>query len=103
MYEIPKIEVPVEILLMNAETVEGQMFVTEDLLSAAGNPLLEELLNNSADIFFPFVSPAGAYRLINKNHIVLIKCQQDDNEVKTQTPLARICHHKPKKGHPNLV
>ena len=87
MYEIPKIEVPVEILLMNSETVEGRMFVTEDLLSAAGNPLLEELLNDSDDLFFPFVSHADAYRLINKNHIVQIKCQQDDSETKEQTPL----------------
>jgi hypothetical protein len=87
MYEIPKIEVPVELLLMNAETVEGQMFVTEDLLSAEGNPQLEELLNDSTDTFYPFVSHAGAYRLINKNHIVLIKCEQDDTEAKSQTPI----------------
>jgi len=87
MYEIPKTEVPVEILLMNAESIEGNLFVTEDLLSAGGNPLLEELLNDSPEMFFPFVSRAGAYRLINKNHIVQIKCEQDDTEVKTQTPL----------------
>jgi|TARA_B110000263_G_C15112694_1_gene420562 hypothetical protein len=53
MYEIPKIEVPVEILLMNAESIEGNLFVTEDLLSAGGNPLLEELLNDSPEMFFP--------------------------------------------------
>ncbi len=87
MYEIPKIEVPVEILLMNAESLEGQMFVTEDLLSAGGNAQLEELLNESTETFFPFASHAGAYRLINRNHIMMIKCEQDDAEIKGQTPL----------------
>ena len=87
MYEIPKIEVPVEILLVNEESLEGKMFVTEDLLSAAGSPQLEELLNESDDVFFPFVSPAGAYRLINKNHVVLIKCDEDDSEARSQTPI----------------
>lgn len=58
MYEIPKIEVPVEILLMNAESIEGNLFVTEDLLSAGGNRQLEELLNDSPEVFFPFLSRA---------------------------------------------
>ncbi|MDA0788561.1 MAG: hypothetical protein O2780_03780 [Proteobacteria bacterium] len=88
MYEIPKIEVPVEILLVNEETIDGKMFVTEDLLSAEGKPQLEELLNESDDSFFPFVSPAGAYRLINKNHIILIKCDQDDSDVRARSTIA---------------
>ena len=88
MYEIPKISVPVEILLMSTETISGNMFVTEDLVSAGGNPLVEEFLNEDEDTFFPFASTAGAYRLINKNHVVFIRTEQDDTEVKENTPIA---------------
>ena len=87
MYEIPKISVPVELLLMDSETVEGTMFVTEDLLSAEGNPLVEEFLNENPVHFFPFESSAGAYRLINKDHLIMVKSSQDDEEIKNQTPL----------------
>ena len=87
MYEIPKIEVPVELLLMSGESIAGKMFVTEDLMSAAGNPQLEEFLNDDPDTFFPFVSKAGAYRLVNRSHVVTIKCEQDDGEIRSQTPL----------------
>jgi len=87
MYEIPKISVPVELNLMDSETVEGKMFVTEDLVSAEGNPLVEEFLNEDPDHFFPFESNAGAYRLINKDHLIMVKSSQDDEEIKGQTPL----------------
>ncbi|MBQ75230.1 MAG: hypothetical protein CMQ20_09445 [Gammaproteobacteria bacterium] len=87
MYEIPKISVPVELLLMNGETVEGKMFVTEDLVSAEGNPLIEEFLNEDPNHFFSFESNAGAYRLINKDHLILVKSTQNDDEIKHQTPL----------------
>ena len=87
MFEIPKISVPVELLLMDGESIDGNIFVTEDLVSAGGNPLVEELLNEDPDHFFPFASTAGAYRLINKNHVVMVKSEQDDVEVKAQTPL----------------
>ena len=69
MYEIPKISVAVEILLADSESISGRMFVTEDLLSAGGNPLVEEFLNDDDDIFFPFETDGGAYRLINKQQI----------------------------------
>ena len=62
------------------------MFVTEDLLSAGGNPLIEDLLNEDNDHFFPFESNAGAYRLINKDHLVMVRTAQDDDEIRTQTP-----------------
>lgn len=87
MYEIPKIEVPVEILLMSGESIAGQMFVTDNLLSAAGNPQLEEFLNSDPDIFFPFVTSGGAYRLMNRRYVVMIKCNQDDAEIRDQTPM----------------
>ena len=87
MYEIPKITVPVDLVLMTGENIEGNMFVTEDLVSASGNPLIEEFLNDDPDIFFPFESVAGAYRLINKNHLIMVKCEQDDSEIKSQTPI----------------
>ncbi len=87
MYEIPKIAVTVEILLANSETVNGKMFVTEDLVSAAGDPQLDEFLNEDDDRFFPFESTAGAYRLINKTQVVYIRTDQSDNEAKQQTPI----------------
>lgn len=87
MYEIPKISVPVEILLVDSETISGKMFVTEDLVSAGGNPLVEEFLNDDPDQFFPFESDAGAYRLINKRQIAFIRTEQDDSEIREQTPI----------------
>ncbi len=87
MYEIPKISVPVEILLVDNDTIDGKMFVTEDLVSAGGNPLVEEFLNEDDDQFFPFESNAGAYRLINKNQVIWIRTEQDDEEIREQTPI----------------
>jgi len=87
MYEIPKISVPVELLLVDNETIPGKMFVTEDLVSAGGNPLVEEFLNEDEDQFFPFESDAGAYRLINKKQVAFIPTEQDDTEIKEQTPI----------------
>jgi hypothetical protein len=87
MYEIPKISVPVEILLADNESISGKMFVTEDLLSAAGNPLIEEFLNEDDDQFFPFEADGGAYRLINKNQVAYVRTEQTDSEAKEQTPI----------------
>ena len=50
MYETPKISVPVEVILVNNETITENMFLNED-----------------DDCFFPFESTAGAYRLLNKH------------------------------------
>ena len=87
MYEIPKISVAVEVLLVDNETISGNMFVTEDLVSAGGNPLIEEFLNEDEDRFFPFESDAGAYRLINKHQVVYLRTEQSDSEIKEQTPI----------------
>ena len=87
MYEIPKLQVPVELLLSDGDTVEGKMFITEDLVSAGGNPLVEDYLNDDPDLFFPFESNAGAYRLINRDHLVMVRTDQDDAEIREQTPL----------------
>ena len=87
MYEIPKISVPVEVLLVNNETITGNMFITEDLLSAQGNPLIEEFLNEDDDRSFPFESTAGAYRLLNKHQLIYIRTEQSDVEVREQTPI----------------
>jgi len=87
MYEIPKITVPVEILLMNDDSLEGKVFITEDLISTTGIPLVEEFLNDDPNHFFPFESNGGAYRLINKDHLIMIRTEQDDQEVKQQTSL----------------
>lgn len=86
MYEIPKIAVPVLLNLDNDEVIPGSIWITEDLVSAMGNPLVEEFLNSDEDMFFSFQSDAGAYRLINKNHITYIETDQIDEEVRSQTP-----------------
>lgn len=87
LYDIPKILVQAEIHLFDQETISGRMFVTEDLVSAAGNPSIEDYLNHEPDLFFPFESDAGAYRLINKRLVTFIRTPQDDAEIQSQTPL----------------
>ena len=87
MYEIKKITVPIQIQLVNGDSLEGKIFVTEDLASSAGNALIEEFLNNDSNHFFPFESNAGAYRLINKDHLVMIRTEFNDEEIKQQTSL----------------
>lgn len=88
MYEIPKIPVAVVLNLTNDESIPGTVWVTEDRISAGGNPLVEEFLNDDEDLFFSFQSDAGAFRLINKNHITYIETDQTDAEAKSQTPHA---------------
>ena len=87
MYEVPKIEVPVEINLANNESLHGRMFISDDLISPAGNPEIDQFLNEDHDLFFSFQSDAGAYRLINKEHVTYIRTQQSDEEIRSQTPL----------------
>ena len=87
MYEIPKIHVPIVLSLVNDESIAGKIFITEDIVSPAGNPDVEEYLNNDSNHFFSFESDSGAYRLINKAQVVYIETHQDDLEVKTQTPI----------------
>ncbi len=87
MYEIPKLTVPVELLLMDREKAMGNMFITEDLVSASGNPLIEDFLNQDPNHFFPFEGSGRAYRLINKTHLILVRTEQDDTEIKSQTAL----------------
>ena len=86
MYEIPKIAVPVVLSLTNDETIPGTVWITEDLVSAMGNPLVEEFLNSDDDVFVSFESDAGAFRLINKQHIIYLETDQTDEEVQSQTP-----------------
>ena len=87
MYEIPKIQVPIVLHLVNDESIPGKMFVTEDLVSPGGNPEVEDFLNEDPDLFFSFESDAGAYRLINKAQVAYIETGQDDTEVRESTPL----------------
>lgn len=87
MYEIPKLQVPIVLSLINDEHIPGKMFITEDLMSPAGNPEVEDFLNDDPDYFFSFESDAGAYRLINKAQVVHIETNQDDSEIRSQTPL----------------
>ena len=87
MFEIPKILVQAEFHLFDQETINGRMFVTEDLVTAAGNPSIEDYFNHDSDLFFPFESDNGAYRLINKRLLTFIRTVQDDAEILSQTPL----------------
>ncbi len=86
MYEIPKISVPVVVHLVNDESIPGSIWITENLISAGGDPLVEEFLNQETDNFFSFESDAGAFRVINKGQITYIETNQDDSEASAQTP-----------------
>ncbi|HKI75327.1 MAG TPA: hypothetical protein VJ998_11805 [Pseudomonadales bacterium] len=88
MYEIPKLQVPIVLSLINDESIPGMMFITQDLVSPAGNPEIAEFLNREPDDFFSFESDAGAYRLINRRQVVYIETERDDVEIREQTPLA---------------
>jgi hypothetical protein len=88
MYEIPKVIVPIVLHLSNNESIPGSVWLTENLISEDGNPLLEEFLNQKDDIYFSFKSGAGAFRVINKEHIIFIETEQDDAEIKRTTPFA---------------
>lgn len=87
MYEIPKIQVPVTLHLINEESIPGSVYVTEDLISPGGNPEVEDYLNQDKGRFISFQSDAGAYRLINREQIIYIETHQTDDEAKGQTPL----------------
>ncbi|MFT7246997.1 MAG: hypothetical protein ACI82A_004379 [Candidatus Azotimanducaceae bacterium] len=86
MYEIPKIAVSIVLNLDNDESIPGTIWLTEDLVSAMGNPLVEEVLNNDDDMFISFQSEAGAFRIINKHHITYIQTEQTNEEAASQTP-----------------
>tara|TARA_R110002072_G_scaffold20841_4_gene75188 strand:+ start:5719 stop:6168 length:450 start_codon:yes stop_codon:yes gene_type:complete len=88
MYEIPKIAVAILLNLDNDEVIRGTIWITEDRVSAMGDPLVEDFLNNEEDMFISFESDAGAYRLINKHHIIYLETDQTDKEVRSQTPHA---------------
>ena len=88
MYEFPKIKVEAELTLVNGESINGSLFVTDDLVSAEGNPRIEEYLNDDPDTFFSFQVADGGYRLINKAHLVSARVGQDDAETRHQTPLS---------------
>jgi hypothetical protein len=86
MFEIPTIAVPVTLTLTNDERIPGNFFVTCDRISAGGNPAIEDILNNGRDLFVSFQSDVGAFRLINKRHIIFIETQQTDQEIRSLTP-----------------
>ena len=88
MYEIPKIAVSLVLHLSNDESIPGIVWLTEDLISSTGNALIEDFLNQSQDNFFSFESDAGAFRLINRDHITYVETDQSDAEVTSQTPHA---------------
>ena len=79
MYEIPKIATPVVSNLVNDETISGFIWLTETFISATGEARIEALLNQDEDRFFSFQSDAGAFRLINKQHVTFIETETDDN------------------------
>lgn len=79
MYEIPKIATPVVINLVNDETISGFIWLTENFISSTGEARIEALLNQDEDQFFSFQSDAGAFRLINKQHVTFIETETDDN------------------------
>ena len=49
--------------------------------------MIEDLLNDDTNLFFPFASKAVACRLINKRQIAFINTEQIYTAVKEQTPI----------------
>jgi len=86
MYEVPKMPVNIVLNLDNDESITGTLWLTENLVSAMGNPMIEDFLNTERQVFFSFESDAGAFRLINKNHITFIETTQTDEEARSATP-----------------
>lgn len=95
MYEIPKIATPVIVNLVNDETISGLIWLTENFLSLTGEARVEDLLNQDDDHFFSFESDAGAFRLINKQHVTFIETYTDDTEIlrrSTISPTTMVAH-----------
>lgn len=95
MYEIPKIATPVVINLVNDETISGFIWLTENFISSTGEARIEALLNQDEDRFFSFQSDAGAFRLINKQHVTFIETETDDTEIisrSTISPTTMVAH-----------
>jgi len=95
MYEIPKIATPVVINLVNDETISGFIWLTENFISSTGQARIEALLNQDEDRFFSFQSDAGAFRLINKQHVTFIETETDDTEIislSTISPTTMVAH-----------
>jgi len=95
MYEIPKIATPVVINLVNDETISGFIWLTENFISSTGEARIEALLNQDEDRFFSFQSDAGAFRLINKQHVTFIETETDDTEMisrSTISPTTMVAH-----------
>ncbi len=87
MYEIPKIRVPVDTTLSSGESLNGALFVTEDLVTESGDANIDEFLNQEGDPFVPFECSDGTYRLLNKPQLSFIGCSQDDSSVDKQSQL----------------
>ncbi|MEM7364493.1 MAG: hypothetical protein AAF525_10750 [Pseudomonadota bacterium] len=87
MYEVPKISVPVNLHLINDETIPGKLFISGDQFTPDGHPDISQFLNEEPTFFFSYESDAGAYRLINKHQLVFLETDQDDTEIKQRTPL----------------
>lgn len=78
-YQIPKIRVDVEVVLVGGEELVGSIFISENLLSYTGQPRLEDFLNAEGR-FFPFSRADGTYSLLNKRRLVLLRSSEDDSE-----------------------
>lgn len=88
LYEIPKLNIPVEISLINGEVLRGKVFIYQDLDEPGGKPTLEKLLSKEPEKFIPFQSTAGNYRLINKNQIIFVRTFEDNSDIRNRTPLS---------------
>lgn len=87
MYEIPKIRVSVEITLSSGESLDGTLFITEDLVTANGEPSIDDFLNQGGDPFFPFEGGDGSYRLLNRPQLCYIRSWQDDSDIHSRALL----------------
>ena len=81
--------------MVNDETISGFIWLTENFISSTGEARIEALLNQDEDRFFSFQSDAGAFRLINKQHVTFIETETDDTEIisrSTISPTTMVAH-----------
>ena len=79
-YQVPKISVNVTAVLSDGSELDGNIFISENLLSYTGTPRLEDFLNQQNERFFPFHQEDGDTMLVNKHRLVYLRSSEDDHK-----------------------
>ncbi len=79
-YQVPKLAIDVSIFLNDGTEMDGQVFITESLVSYTGTPRLEDFLEK-VERFFPFHQTEGDTFLISKHLLVYLRSSEKDSEM----------------------